>query len=220
MPPQPAMPGATRHGPHCLRHHLGHRLGHRLGRGAAACLLLGGLSLPAPAGAAATPPAEAGPARVQLLSSVDETGPATRLTLAVRFLLEPGWKLYAPGPDNAGIAPDLDWAGSENLRHAEPHWPCPARLVAAGEPVLGYTGALLVPVVVEPVARGRAMAIVLSVAFAVCKEVCLLTSAEVRLGLPAGVERASAEGPGIAAAMAAPRYSPGGAIACQPVSAW
>ena len=63
--------------------------------------------------------------RVRLLAAPGDGPSGEELRLGLQFELEPGWKIYWRTPGQAGITPELDWYGSDNLAAAEIRWSVP-----------------------------------------------------------------------------------------------
>jgi DsbC/DsbD-like thiol-disulfide interchange protein len=98
----------------------------------------------------------------------------------LRLDLAPGWKTYWRSPGDAGIPPQFDWAGSENLKSARIHWPSPVAFHTNGYLTIGYKGGVVLPV--ELVARDPARPIVLNarVDLGICRDICMPASVELQ----------------------------------------
>ena len=119
---------------------------------------------------------------------------------ALRITLDEGWKTYWRAPGEAGIPPQFDWDGSENLGAVDFHWPLPERIVSDGVTSLGYLHELILPIEVTAADPAADIAIEGRLAFGICEHVCMPLDAQVSAVLPAA---ASAEDPRIAGALAA-----------------
>ncbi len=104
---------------------------------------------------------------------------------ALRIALEPGWHTYWRAPGEAGIPPQLDVRGSDNLAGLTLHWPTPELHVSNGMWYLGYEDELVLPMELTPASEGP---ITLSgtLEFGVCSDICVPMSANVRADLSTG----------------------------------
>ena len=73
-------------------------------------------------------------AAARLITATEATGPASAIEAGLEIRPAPGWHTYWRSPGDAGIPPSVDWAGSDNLAHAEIAWP------AAGSPCRSRVG--------------------------------------------------------------------------------
>jgi len=92
---------------------------------------------------------------------------------AVRMRLANGWKTYWRSPGDAGIPPEFDWAGSENLRGVRLHWPTPEVFTLNGMQTVGYARELVLPVEVWPENTGSPVRLEASVHLGVCRDICV-----------------------------------------------
>ena len=168
-------------------------------------LLLLGLAIPGGFSLAASSDwASEAHGAARLISAVEATGSSAQLDLGLQLRLTPGWHTYWRTPGDAGIAPAIDWSGSENLAHAEIAWPAPRRLPAiAGLETVGYEDGVVLPVTVTPTHPGAPLHLHAEVDYASCKNVCIPYHASLDLVLPPGLARPGPEAPLIAAARAA-----------------
>jgi suppressor for copper-sensitivity B len=84
------------------------------------------------ADAAATDWVGDGHAAVRLITATDSLATAPALDAALEFRFGKGWHGYWRTPGDAGIAPAIDWSGSDNIAGGEVAWPAPHRLVIEG----------------------------------------------------------------------------------------
>lgn len=112
---------------------------------------------------------------------------------AIRLTLAPGWKTYWRAPGDAGIPPRLEWAGSENLRRADLHWPVPEVTWQNGIRSVGYSGQVVVPVELQPERPGGEIALRARMEIGVCDDICIPVTLELAGMLPAAGEGAGAE---------------------------
>jgi suppressor for copper-sensitivity B len=139
----------------------------------------------------------------RLISAVEATGSSAKLDLGLQLRLTPGWHTCWRTPGDAGIAPAIDWDGSENLAHAEIAWPAPRRLPSIGGlETVGYEDGVVLPITVTPTHPGALLHLHAEVDYASCKDVCIPYHASLDLVLPPGIARPGSEAPLIAAARA------------------
>jgi DsbC/DsbD-like thiol-disulfide interchange protein len=91
----------------------------------------------------------------------------------LRFTLAPGWKTYWRTPGSAGIAPQFDWSGSRNLQSAVIDWPVPEIHRSAGVTTLVYSGQVVLPVEITPMAEGEEIRLAGTVDLGVCEDICV-----------------------------------------------
>jgi DsbC/DsbD-like thiol-disulfide interchange protein len=112
-----------------------------------------------------------------------EAGPnAGSLAAGLELKLDAGWKTYWRYPGDAGLPPRFDFSRSENVAAVEVSWPAPHRFEAGGTVSIGYSGAVVFPLLVRPRDPARPVVLVADVSFAVCGTLCV--PAEARLSLP------------------------------------
>ena len=139
----------------------------------------------------------------RLITAVEATGSGTRLDVALQLRLTPGWHTYWRTPGDAGVAPSVDWGGSENLAAAAIAWPAPRHLQPlAGLETYGYKGGVTLPVAVTLAHPGAPLRLRAELDYASCKDVCIPYHASLDLTLPAGLATPGPEAPLIAAAQA------------------
>ncbi len=97
--------------------------------------------------------------------------------------MAPGWNTYWRVPGPAGIPPELDWSASRNLAALEARWPSPHVITKAGLKAYGYSGALIVPLVLTPERKEAPIELDLVFRFGLCREVCMPESARLRARL-------------------------------------
>ena len=137
----------------------------------------------------------------RLITATEATGMATRLDVGLQLRLSPGWHTYWRTPGDAGVAPTIDWKGSENLAGAEIAWPAPQRLPPLGGlETVGYVNGVVLPIVVTLAHPGAALHLHAEVDYASCKEVCIPYHASLDLTLPPGLAQPGPEAALIAAA--------------------
>lgn len=163
---------------------------------AAAALMAGCLS--ARAHAAASPWVGDAHAAARLVSASEAAGSAARLLAGIEIRLAPGWHTYWRSPGEAGIAPRVDWRGSQNLARAALSWPAPRYFSAQGIDTIGYDTDVVLPVTATLARPGQPLRLHAAFDYAACSEICIPYHAELALALPAGPARAGPQAPLIA----------------------
>lgn len=87
--------------------------------------------------------------------------------------LAPGWKTYWRRPGEAGIPPEFDWSGSENVASVRVHWPSPVVFHTNGMQTVGYKGGVVLPLEVLPKVAGQPMHLKARVDLGICNEICM-----------------------------------------------
>lgn len=103
---------------------------------------------------------------------------------ALRIKLAPGWKTYWRAPGDAGIPPEFDWQGSENLASVQYVWPTPEVFYTNGQRALGYHDELVLPVILTPARPEQPIRLKAGLDLGVCHEVCVPVTAELRAEVP------------------------------------
>ncbi|SDF29637.1 protein-disulfide reductase DsbD domain-containing protein [Limimaricola pyoseonensis] len=143
------------------------------------------------AAALACGPALAGPAdqivRLDVLPGWrTETG--THMA-GFRLTMAPGWKTYWRAPGEAGIPPEVDWTGSENVASVRFHWPVPEVFEQSGYESIGYAEQVTIPVELTPAAPGAPARMRGRLDIGVCEEVCVPVSLDFAADLPVSADR-------------------------------
>lgn len=92
---------------------------------------------------------------------------------AIRFRLEPGWKTYWRAPGDAGIPPQFDWSGSQNLRGVRITWPAPTVFEDSGLRTIGYEDELILPITLAPHSGGEPIALTGTLEIGICSDICV-----------------------------------------------
>jgi len=117
---------------------------------------------------------------------------------ALHVQLADGWKTYWRIPGEAGIAPRLDFSGSQNLAGVQIHWPRPVIFDQGEFRSIGYVGELVLPLELTPRRAGRPIALSAEINIGICDDICV----PVDLTLSAGLRGAGAPDPLIARSLA------------------
>ncbi len=106
----------------------------------------------------------------------------------LQITLAPGWKTYWRAPGDAGIPPQIDFSGSDNVASARFMWPVPEVFDQGGMRSIGYHDSVVVPVELTPDATGN---ITLSgmLDIGVCEEICVPARLPFSIELPAEGKR-------------------------------
>jgi DsbC/DsbD-like thiol-disulfide interchange protein len=118
-------------------------------------------------------------------SSPRDGGTALRAGIEIR--LAPGWHTYWRYPGDAGVPPRFDFAGSQNVKAVDVHWPAPQRLPEEAVTVIGYTGNVVLPLTIVPQDRAKPVMLRLKLDYAVCEKLCIPAEGKAELTLSAGV---------------------------------
>ncbi|MDA8250690.1 MAG: protein-disulfide reductase DsbD family protein [Rhodospirillales bacterium] len=139
----------------------------------------------------------------RLISAVEATGTGARIDVGLQLRLSPGWHTYWRTPGDAGVAPTIDWKGSENLAGVAIAWPAPQRLPPLGGlETVGFVDGVVLPITVTLAHPGAALHLHAEVDYASCKEVCIPYHASLDLTLPPGLAQPGPEAKLIATARA------------------
>ncbi|WP_103334531.1 protein-disulfide reductase DsbD domain-containing protein [Pseudotabrizicola formosa] len=95
---------------------------------------------------------------------------------ALHLRLAPDWKTYWRAPGDAGIPPQFDWAGSENLGSVRFHWPAPDVFHTNGMQTVGYHDELVLPIEITPKDPRKPVRLQASIDLGVCKDICIPTT--------------------------------------------
>ena len=120
-------------------------------------------------------------------TAIDPISSATPLGIELR--LEAGWKTYWRSPGDAGLPPEIDWSGSENLGTAMVQWPVPERETLFGFETFIYHDRVVLPVIASAVDPARPIRLRAHIAYLVCEVLCVPAEATLALDLdpPPGV---------------------------------
>ncbi len=162
--------------------------------GCSAGLMLGLLALALlltlpwqPAAAAATEWVGNARAAARLMTATEATGSSLQLDAALQIRLAAGWHAYWRTPGDAGVAPSIDWQGSNNVAGEAIAWPAPRRLSLDGLETHVYDDDVVLPVAINLARPGAAATLHAEVDYAVCKDVCIPYHASLVLPVPPGL---------------------------------
>jgi suppressor for copper-sensitivity B len=139
-------------------------------------------------------------AAVRLITATNAIAGQSTLEAGLEFRFAKGWHGYWRTPGDAGVAPDIDWSGSENIRNPEIAWPAPHRLVIDDLQSVVYDGDVILSVKLYLNEANAPARIKLSVGYAICSDICVPLQAALALALPRGARQLSSESAAIASA--------------------
>ncbi len=102
----------------------------------------------------------------------------------LQLTLAPGWKTYWRSPGDAGIPPQFDWSGSQNLKSVRLHWPSPSVFHTNGYQTIGYIGGVVLPIEVEAKDPSRPVTLSAVMELGICDKVCMPRRCTSRRNLP------------------------------------
>lgn len=129
----------------------------------------------------------------RLVSAVEGAGELQTLPLGLELKLKPGWKTYWRSPGDAGLPPQLDWSGSQNVESAQILYPAPKRVTLLGLQTYGYADHVVLPLMAEASRPGKPLEAKVAATILVCEKICVPESFELALSLPAGPATPSPE---------------------------
>ncbi|WP_276592089.1 protein-disulfide reductase DsbD domain-containing protein, partial [Komagataeibacter melomenusus] len=167
------------------------------------CMLVANLPT---AHAAQSDPVTSTRATATLVTDDDTYSPGRPLHVGLRLQLAPGWHTYWLNPGDAGDAPTLvvNAQGGATGQASTIEWPTPRVLHDGPLTSYAYTGDVLLPVTLTPVAgEGDGPLTLNAVAdWLVCAEVCVPEHGTFSLSLPRGAPQPSAQATAFAQAAA------------------
>jgi DsbC/DsbD-like thiol-disulfide interchange protein len=135
------------------------------------CALVGALSVSGASAARAQNLHPSDVVQAELLTGW-RTSDGTHIA-ALRLNLAEGWKTYWRVPGNAGIPPQLDWSGSQNVASVQTHWPQPAVFEQNGMYSIGYHDELVLPIEFTPIRADLPMALHADITIGACLDICM-----------------------------------------------
>lgn len=119
--------------------------------------------------------------------------PDGRRIAGLQMDLAPGWKTYWRNPGDAGIPPQFDWTGSENLARVQIAWPTPVVFDTAGSRTIGYENRMLLPLALRAEDPSLPIRVRLSMFYGLCDDICVPARTSVALDIPPGSEPEAAD---------------------------
>jgi len=164
------------------------------------CLLLSGLASVSPAQALESAPITTAHAQVRLTSEVDAFEPGKPFRLGLHFKLAQGWHIYWSNPGSAGQPPEVEFVLPEGAKASEIAWPTPLRVPEGPAMTYSYLDEALLPLTLTTPPGLASLAIKARASWLICEKICVPEEGELRLDLPVGAPKPSAEAPLFAAA--------------------
>ncbi|WP_084862989.1 protein-disulfide reductase DsbD domain-containing protein [Salibaculum halophilum] len=115
----------------------------------------------------------------------------------LEITLAPGWKTYWRAPGDAGIPPQFDWSGSENVAGVAFHWPVPRVSWSNGMRSIVYSDRVVIPMEFDLPEASEPARIAAQVQLGVCEDICV----PVEVGFDAVLPEQGRRNPRIAAAL-------------------
>jgi len=112
------------------------------------------------------------------------SGPGSHMT-ALHLRLAPEWKTYWRSPGEAGIPPEFDWSGSQNVGAVRLYWPRPEVFAVNGMQSIGYHHELVLPIEITALDPALPIHLRVQVALGVCRDICMPASLDLAADLPA-----------------------------------
>jgi len=112
------------------------------------------------------------------------TGVGTHMA-ALHLALAPEWKTYWRRPGEAGIPPEFDWSGSQNVDAVRLYWPRPEVFTVNGMQSIGYHHELVLPIEITALDPALPIHLRARVALGVCRDICMPASLDLAADLPA-----------------------------------
>jgi DsbC/DsbD-like thiol-disulfide interchange protein len=119
----------------------------------------------------------------RLIAGSQPAGAAPFMRAGLEIRLKVGWHTYWRYPGDAGVPPQLDFTGSQNVKQIHVLWPAPERLPEAGGTSIGYARDVILPLHVVPQDSKKPVALKLKLAYAVCERLCVPAEARPELVL-------------------------------------
>ncbi|TNE35183.1 MAG: hypothetical protein EP348_09480 [Alphaproteobacteria bacterium] len=125
-------------------------------------------------------------ASLRLISATDGVKDLMHAEIGLQVRLKPGWKIYWRNPGDAGIPPQFDWAGSENVKSVRIFWPRPQAFESFGYTSWGYHDEVVYPIEVTLEKPDVPLHLNLHLFYGICEKVCIPYEKNLTLDLGAG----------------------------------
>ena len=139
----------------------------------------------------ATPWEKSAGISVRLISASHAVGAEDTLSLGLQFKLEPGWRIYWKNTTGYSFHPRIDTSGSQNLAAIDLSWPVPTRIPVYEFITLGYEREVVLPIAAKLAEPGKDFRLRAEVKYLACSEVCIPSTANLSLDIPAGAAEPS-----------------------------
>ena len=122
---------------------------------------------------------------VSLVGETPTSFRASRLNVALRQQIAPGWHTYWRNPGESGLPTTIDWSLPTGFTAGPIQWPTPERFVV--DPVVGYGyhDDVLLPVTIAVPANlrsGTTVSLSAHVSWLACSDICIPEEADLRIG--------------------------------------
>ncbi|RZO39429.1 MAG: hypothetical protein EVA86_05470 [Rhodobacteraceae bacterium] len=94
-------------------------------------------------------------------------------TAALEIHLAPGWKTYWRAPGDTGFPPQFDFSGSRNAQELEIIWPAPILFGPQDMWSIGYSGHVVLPLLVQPSDPQSLVELNLKASLGICDDICI-----------------------------------------------
>ncbi|KII77162.1 protein-disulfide reductase DsbD family protein [Vibrio renipiscarius] len=111
--------------------------------------------------------------RLMLTGEADANNQTLQAVLDVK--LADNWKTYWRSPGEAGIAPELDWSASNNIKQIEWHWPVPRYFKQLGIQTLGYQSHVAFPLTITLEHADQPAQLSARLRLPSCTDICVIT---------------------------------------------
>lgn len=125
---------------------------------------------------------------VALVPEMVSLQPSATFRVGVQLRIPQGWHLYWTNPGQSGLPLTLDWRLPTGVDHRATAWPVPDREDSAGIVSHTYRGeiALVSELRIAPTATVGSVSLVASLAWGICREICIPQERDVSISLPVG----------------------------------
>ena len=118
-------------------------------------------------------------AQVRLIAGAEKEKAGLEVRLA------PGWHAYWRMPGDGGLAPQLDWADSGNVKDVTVSWPVPRRFEDMELQSFGYENSFILPLNVAAKDPAQDVKMLLDLNLMVCEKICVPQKMRAMLDVPA-----------------------------------
>ena len=116
---------------------------------------------------------------------------AERHISALHLQLKPGWKTYWRSPGKTGLAPEISFVGSKNLKSIRILWPSPIVFGPKEMWSIGYKDRLVLPLRLTPKDKTAPVALTLDALVGLCENICVPAEFTLSQILRAGAKKRS-----------------------------
>ena len=95
-----------------------------------------------------------------------------RRVVAIKLLLEDGWKTYWRAPGDSGIPPLFSWNGARNIAQMQITWPQPKVFDDGGVRSIGYKKQLVIPLHIAPKRDDKPVRLKGRMDIGICSDIC------------------------------------------------